>query len=530
MTMFPTSTQHDLELETALEQHMPELVAEADHFYIPLRELLTFRLEDTAVAVPSDDAVPSDITNCKQGPVLTCGVTLGLVYLTTAIILSEVRDSDTVKGVVDVMHCLLSPGSTAYRHLRGHKYALQRFEQLLKGYIEILNSPCEVHYQDNLFDLYRAAISFAPSPEYITVAHPLFVREAARCRCPGLALAVMRQPVLEVSPVDTGADVTYLHSYYCEGGLLLAAMQCWEDAMVWLRLAVSVPKHLQRQASLEVQVAEASTTTTSPVSPVTALGQSGAICDILLKAVKAFVLVAIISQGGFHDPADRRRAQRVMQVCRGRNTDPYFRLLSAAAQRDGKLWNTLEKRFDFLWRQDGTAEFVVEAGLRLRRHVIRDLAMVANRMYLSDILSAFRIHSLCGTGEVSDAEEISALIQLLAGMQEDGELLIRIENFRDGGLGEAEMTLEDDSSDMSVKPLVVRLELPPKRIPKALGTCQRGCSLLSLTGADMGKKQRYRQAQLRCAMEDRIRRYERAHAALTRATETSSGEGAQLGG
>ncbi|RNF26577.1 uncharacterized protein Tco025E_01347 [Trypanosoma conorhini] len=526
ITRVPTSKQEDLELETALEHHMDEIVAEAENLSTALRGLLTFRLEH-AVAAASDDVVPPSLTDCKGGAVLTCGVALGLTYLAAALVLSEVRDSDSIGCMTDVMFCFLSPGSTAYRHLRGHKYALRRFGQVLKGYIEVRGRHDDMAYQDTLFDLHQAAISFAPSPEYITVAHPLLLREAARRCCPGPALAVMRQPVLEVSPVDTGADVTCLHAYYCEGGLLLAAMQCWEDATAWLRLAVNMSKHVQRKAALEAQAAEVEVTRSSSVPPETALGLSGGICDTLLRAAKAFILVAIASQGGFDDPADRRRALRVMQVCRGRNTDPYVRMLSAAAQRDGKLWSTLENRFEFLWKQDGTTELVAEAGLRLRRHVICDLAMVANRVYLSDILAAFRTHSLCGLGGISDAEELPALLQLLASMQEDGDLLIRLDNSHYGRPGEAESSLEEQSNDMRVEPLTVRLDLPPKRIPAALGTSRRGCDLLSLSDADLWKKQRYEQAQFRSAMEDRIRWYERTRAAFSRATEAPSGESAQ---
>ncbi|EAN90588.1 hypothetical protein C3747_57g126 [Trypanosoma cruzi] len=531
ITAAPTRTRQNVELETALEHHFSELVVQHRLLKAALLNLMELGQQTAVGATPDADAVIFDKITSEDGTILTCGVTLGMTYLATALILSgHAIESENAVVVLNVVEChLLSFASTAYNHLRGHNYALQRFGQLLNGYVNILDLRDPMNYQRKLFYLHQAAVSFSPSPEYLSVAHALLVREATRCRCPGPALAVMRQPILEVSPADTGAGLTCFHSYYCSGGLLLAAMQCWEDATVWLRSALCMSKNLQRKSALEAQAEVAVTTTaTFSASPTTALSESGGIRDTLLRAAKAFILVSIISQGDLHNPADRRRAQRVMQQFRGGNADPYFRLLSAAAKRDGKLWDTLEKHFESLWKQEGMAELVAEAGLRLRRHVIRDMAKVANRVYLSDILSAFRTHFLLGMGDVDDAKEIPALIQTLLNMQEEGELLIRLENVHSGMMWEESMTMEEEGNDMGVKSLVARLELPPKRIPAVLGTRRLGCGLLSLSDIDIGKKQRYEQVQLRCAMEERIRRYESARAALMRATEEAGIENAQL--
>ncbi|KEG10247.1 hypothetical protein DQ04_03981000, partial [Trypanosoma grayi] len=473
ITAASPSTQDLADLETSLEQHMTELIALYRHLKASLLKIVGIERQTAGVRTAdaaSASAAAGGIAPCASttgGTTSVHGFAMGMTYLAVAIVMSgRAAEEDNAALLLDVVERhLLSPGSSVYDQLRGHKHALRRFGQLLEGYVALLDVRDAGNYRRKLHYLHRAAVCFAPSPDYLTVAHALLVREASRSFCPAPALAIMRQPVLEVSPADTGADLLSFHSYYCEGGLLLARMRCWDDATVWLRSALSLVRRAAPRAGGEGAAAAA---------PV--LGGHGG-GHVLVTATKALILVSIIRHGDFSDPVDRKRVQQIIQQFRGSDTDVYLRLLAAAAKRDGKSWDTLEKHFASLWQQDEMTALVAEAGARLGRHIIRDTARVASRVYLSTIVSDFRAHSIAIVeGDVSAEAETFAVVQLLLAMQEEGEMLVSLERVtpkRAAAAAVQEEQEEEAEATGSVEQtrLAVRFAMPPTRIPATLGSC-----------------------------------------------------------
>ncbi|KAG8343511.1 hypothetical protein ERJ75_000985100 [Trypanosoma vivax] len=434
-------------LEMLFERSMTDLIAQRCGIVEVLVRLM--EMENGAGA----DISGSDAGKCGEamGSSSRKCFAMGMTFLGAALVLSgSAEGSDVARLLVSLVeNHLLADNPLVYRQLRGHAYALRRFEQLLKGYVALLNGGGETNNSSKLSFLQRAVRCFAPSDFHLTIAHPLFVREAARCRHHSFALEVMRRPVLEVSPADTGAGIACFCSYYYEGGILLSEMECWDDAAAWLRTALSVSKCVASPCRREIQSRSDAWDGRSVVTT-------------LVSAMKVLILVNIILRGEWSDKSERLTPQRFIQLFRSNDIEPYVRLLAASSQRDGKRWQAVKKHFETQWQQDGTESLVQKAWSRLKRHMVRDIAKVACRVHLSSITAALRSHSvLIDTRGIVPSDDLWVK-ELLISMANDGELVVSIQNVVENDNEEGHATEHPEQ-------LVVQLALPPKQLPLPLG-------------------------------------------------------------
>lgn len=511
-------------LEALLEHNIDELIRRYHVLVGPLKTLMEMECGETAaVNGPS----PKSHTGGSEFP--QC-FAMGMTYFSLAIMRGHaaggIEDSEISSLILTLVEQhLLSQTSGAYKQLRGHAHALQRFGQLLKGYIDLLDHSDVGNHLRKLSYLQSAVTLFSPSTNHLTVAHPLLVREAARSNCPAPALTVMRQPILELSCGETGAGLACCCSYYYEGGLLLAAMQCWESSVSWLRNSLSLVKVVLRVGSPEPKVVSA--------TPSLSLDDTG---SIIVSATKAFVLLCISVYGDWGDAADHMRVQQVIQQYRNSNVGSYVRLLVAAQRRDFRQWHTIKRNFSPVWEQDGTVSLLATAESRLQRHVVLDIAKVYSRVRLSTIASALRVCCLSetegggntssGSGDSGESTQgkINA-VELLLSMREDGELIASVEHVprREESEEEAELSgAEETAGDISAQQqhLAVRLAIPPRRIPAELGESCKG--LHDLHRQD-GENQHVIDAEIQGVLHGEIERCKRAYAALMKVAMGSRG-------
>nr|CCC93829.1 conserved hypothetical protein [Trypanosoma congolense IL3000] len=497
---------HYLRLETLLEQRMSELTTQPSIAVNALKSLM-------------------DMENSKPRR----SYALGMTYLAAAVVLgcgpNELDDVTSSTLVQLVERHLLSPESAAYSQLRGHRQALQRFEQVLKGYTVLLDIIDVGNYARKLYYLKSAVENFSPSPVHLTVAHPLLVREAMRWSCPAPAIAMMQNQVLEISSKETGAGIACSCSYYYEGGMMLAFLQCWEAAVSWLRSAMTIAKSTTRARNTAGKVAQEATGLLH--------GEKG-LDYLLVETTKMFILASIAYHGELGDGADRANIQQIAQQYRSSNLEPYMRLLNAAMHRNREQWIATTKHFASLWDNDGTTPFVAAADERLQRHIVVDMAKFTSCIRRSSLLSAINSHMPCsveeatgntagGQGSICKISGEVHLTDLLLAMREEGDLTVSIENVSCPEEA-AHVGVEGKEEECGISErqfVVVKLAPPPRQVPRLLGDSQKGNSYLCLCDEEV---HHMTSAQIQQALHEGMQLCERAHTVLKHAREVSRGE------